>query len=85
MIIKTNFKEGDEVWTMSENKPKLGKILEAYFQDTYGINKNLPLEERLQWELDLTEISLYSSNMKFNIRRSEKDLFETKEELIKSL
>ena len=85
MVIKTNFKEGDEVWTMTENKPKLGKILKPYFKDSYGEHKDLTLEERLQWELDIKEFSPYASFFQINIKRSENELLKNKEELIKSL
>ena len=81
MVIKSRFREGDLVYTLSNNQIKRGRILRPYF-DNYD-SKLKTLEERLQWEVDIQELSL--SFYPINIRRSEDKLFETKEELIKSL
>lgn len=83
MIIKSRFREGDLVYTLSNNKIKQGKIIKPYF-DNYD-SKLKTLEERLQWEVDIKEFSPFAFSLQYNIKRSEKDLFETKEELIKSL
>lgn len=83
ITINSKYKIGDEVWTMSLNKPVFTKIKDIRLETSYMAKS---VEERLKWELEQTEPNSYSvGSYGLCIYRSEYELFDTKEELIKSL
>jgi hypothetical protein len=77
MTITIIYNEGDEVWTMVNNKPILTKIVKPNF---YICNSF----EDIGWELSIREkVSVYGFDLP--VSRLESQLFKTKEELIASL
>ncbi len=88
MTIKTIYKVGDEVWTMSDNKPIKARIKNAYFDNPWKEEEkiNMNLEDYLKWELDYKEYIMdFICPLTYNIRRKESELFLTRKELLDSL
>lgn len=83
ITINSKYKIGDKVWTMSLNKPVYTEIQDICLGSGY---EGKSPEKRLKWILEHQEPSIYGiSPYGICIQRSEDELFDTKEELIKSL
>jgi hypothetical protein len=83
MEIKTKYNIGDTVWFISENRAKSGIITQpTTFHPVLNRNDVYDLTDFLGWRLDLVEFMDRSMTL---VRRREKDLFSTKEELLKSM
>ena len=79
MIIQTKFNVGDTVFVFSNNKVIQSKILKIDADVKLRPNTtHIDISYTLQ---DTESINFYD----FNISRKESEVFETKEELIKSL
>jgi hypothetical protein len=90
MKVETTYNQGDEVWTMSNNKCIKTKTKIHYFEDGQykrdsADNPETKIEDYFGWELEAAEFSSYLYGSKVPIKRKETELFRTKEELIKSL
>ena len=88
ITINSKYKIGDMVWTMSLNKPVHTRITDLHLDHNYIEPKRTP-EQRLEWELEQCEPN-WITGMSMNdpglpIKRSEDQLFDTREELIASL
>ncbi len=84
-IINSEYQIGDLVWTMCENKPVQATIRDLTIDQDYG-DKKKPLVDRIKWVLDRKEkISMWMSDAELPLKRSEAQLFRTKEELLQSL
>ena len=81
MRIETKYNIGDTVYTLSNNKICVGKIVKSHFQNDYSSSKNeYDLEKMLGWTLDIKEYSFASKP--FEITRLETELFLSKEDLL---
>jgi hypothetical protein len=90
MKVETTYNQGDEVWTMSNNKCIKTKTKIHYFEDGQykrdsADNPETKIEDYFGWELEADEIPPSIFGHKLPIRRKETELFRTKEELIASL
>lgn len=81
MTIQTKFNVRDEVWVMYRNKP-INALIMSISVDPFEDNINYPIS--IRYELKSALGRLCEDNNKI-IKFSEGKLFETKEELIKSL
>jgi len=76
MIIETKFNIGDTVWVMHNNKPTRCTILKPNFYN----EKDLSCV--VGWRTDIQESGW---GVTINVPFNERDMFETKEELLSSL
>lgn len=78
MTIETNHSVSDVVWTIYENKA-MELIVDALGVDAFSDNINYPISDSIYYILRSAN-KLYQ-----NIRRSEGQLFKSKEALLQSL